>query len=138
MVNIHNAAFCFIIALLLYGCNVQKVSADTCKSLQKGRFTQHLYNTSGLGHWKHVVVEIDRSDSIEIRTTKFPLDLTSRYKIEWLDGCQYKLHVLELKTFADTMYSQMYPKGSKHKILKTTNEYVIEKTGNSIDTLWRD
>ena len=133
---IGKAPFLFIIGLLLYGCKVQKASADTCKSLRKGRFTQHLYNSSGLGHWKYVAVEIDRSDSIETRTTEFPLPLTRRYKIEWLDGGQYKLHILELKTWADTMYLQMYPKGSKTKILKTTKEYVIEKTTKSIDTLW--
>lgn len=124
-----------IITAFFCGCRATKLSPELCLAVRTGSFTRHLYNSSGLGHWTHVVVQIDRTENEQIEKMDFTMTTTA-YKIEWLNACEYSLTILIPKTWTDSVFVKMNPQGQKHSIKSITSDYVLEKVSGSIDTNW--
>jgi hypothetical protein len=124
-----------IITAFFCGCRTTKPSPEICLSVRTGHFVRHLYNSSGLGHWTHVIVQIDRTEKEQVQRLDYTMT-TTIYKMEWLDACDYKLTILKPKTWADSVFVKMYPKGEQHRIKSVTSDYVLEKVSGSTDTLW--
>ncbi len=127
----------FLIISFLGSCRTEKTSIDLCQKAHTGQFINNIYNKTGVGHWTHIVLNIDRTDTIQIERMKSPLRSKRTYKINWLSACEYNRTILDLQDWGDSAIANMYPKGQKIIITKVTNDYVIEKyaRGKS-DTLW--
>ena len=124
-----------IITTFLFGCRATKLSPELCLAMRTGHFTRNLYNSSGLGHWTHVVVQIVRKENEQIERMDYT-NTTTTYEVKWLNACEYSLTILTPKTWADSVFVKMNPKGEKHSIKNITSDYVLEQVSGSTDTLW--
>lgn len=115
----------------------RKKGIDLCQKAHSGQFIINLYNKTWLGHWTHIVLNIDRTDTIQKEIVELPFRSERTFKINWLSACEYNRTILDLKDWSDSAIAKMYPKRKKNIITKVTNDHVIEKYNRrKSDTLW--
>jgi hypothetical protein len=134
---------CFLLKLLLLpllitSCASTKPSNHNCSELRNGVFILHLYNHSSLGHWKKIDITVVRNDSLEYSISSvFPND-TTMSKLRWESDCEYYAMMTNPTTTLDSAYVKFYLNGVRHRIIKITKDYYIEKRpGNREDTMWK-
>ena len=127
-----------LLTLSFYSCTATKPTPENCREFRSGRYIFNKYNKSGLGHWSKLTYFITRMDSLEFETaTHFPND-TSIYRIAWTGACEYRSLLLNPKMDLDSFFVKTYPSGTKHTIIKATDDYYIAKRNrNDRDTIWK-
>lgn len=131
----------FLLLALIYcfclSCSVSRNSVNDCSKLRTGNFIYHAYNNTGMGHWTHFSVFINRQDSVEYRVSSmYPTD-TSYFRIMWTGDCEYRQQLLFPKSYTDSLISRVMPKGQLIKIIKIEDTYYIEQLSRTTkDTIW--
>jgi hypothetical protein len=118
------------------GCVSTRKHFD-CGNYKNGKYIQYLYNTSGFGHWTKITLNVEKRDSFEIVTREYPISDTAIYHITWVDRCKYNLNLKNPNTDLDSFMVRRYTKGVLHTIRQETSEYLIIKSRNRLDTLWK-
>lgn len=77
-----------LIMILAFGVSLAKSGSDLkCKGFKTGKFTLTDKTIAG----KYI---IERNDSLQIEIDLNKGD-TSKYKVTWVNDCEYQLHILE-------------------------------------------
>lgn len=137
MTNTSISATFFIIPTIIV-LSIQKPSVISCDKYRKGKFSQFIYNKSGLGHWTKQEVFIERGDSIQTEIIQmFPND-TLFFRISWTNDCNYQLRFFRAtNSTTDSIYRYYNRKSAKNYTIRNGTElYYIEKSGRKKDTIW--
>ena len=91
-----------------------------------------------MGHLKKIAVTLIRNDSLEYAVSSmFPNDTTIS-ALRWESNCEYYAFMTNPKTALDSAYVKFHLNGTRHRIIKITKDYYIEKkAGGHTDTLWK-
>ena len=122
---------------LLWGCKTKHpLLSDTCASIRNENFVFFTYDdgTGRLGVNK-LSTFVRRTDTVVTYTIQ-PFDVVHKYKIEWINPCEYKLTPFGPLSVVDSLSQRFTP--YTHKIIKIDKTYILEYSSTMIDTLWID
>lgn len=126
----------FGICLILCRCQTKHLSVYKCASVKKGQFVYYTFD-DGRGRLgtDQLSTFITRNDTVATYTIQ-PFGIIHKYKIEWINSCEYKLTPFEPMSWADSLSQRFNP--FSHKIVKVDKKYILEYAATMIDTLWID
>ena len=122
--------------LTVLGCQAKHVTVAKCSSVRNAKFVYYTYDDGRhrLGHDK-LSTFITRGDTIVTYTIQ-PIGITHKYKIDWINSCEYKLTPFAPMSWSDSLSQRFTP--YSHKIIKVDKKYILEYAATMIDTLWID
>ena len=130
--------FFSLFCMLSITCSVAKNVPSDCHNLRSGKYLLNMYNNTGLGHWRHITVTINRNDSSEYKVLSISASDTSFYKINWVGSCEYFSVLTNPKNKLDSVLIRMDPNGTRYKIIDIQDQYYIVRINRSgQDTIWR-
>lgn len=124
-----------VLSFCLTGCIATKLQPDDCDKFRSGKYIHYMY---GLGHWTKMTLYFEINDSLQTVTREYPIRDTQIFRIKWLSRCEYNLLWINPQTHDDSAYVRISNKGKTYRIKKLTSNYVIVKSNNQVDTLWKN
>lgn len=104
-------------------------------TVRNGKFFKHEYNVTGTVGWTKLSTSITRTDSFATYIIQ-PLGIVHRYKIDWINSCEYQLTPFGPLSWSDSLSMRFAP--YSHKIIKVDKKYILETASTMVDTLWFD
>ena len=130
------AAITLLFIFCLAGCrSIKQVSV--CNGFKNGRYVHYMYNNSSIGHWPKTTLNIEISDSFHIVTREYPFRDTQIFRVKWLGRCRYSLLFINPTTYLDSAFLRLSPKGKTYRIKKLSPDYILIKSQNQLDTIWK-